>query len=359
MTKNNDQSQLQNILEQFDGKTISEVVAQITEGAYCQKKVSDFDDPGKEVEVGSENRVALEDLSAQERIVAESNFLPSSFLQEGAISQGAVARVTLKESHRGLPAGSGWGTGFLISNSLLMTNNHVIPSREFAKKVSAQFNYQTDVNGNALPVDEFRLDPDSVFYTNSALDFTIVRLSKKSRFMLRPTIGASSEFAEAQSVMQQEAILGAEERIIGDLSTRPLRPLRPDWTKFVKIFRVAGERWGHISLKSSLNYSDGQNVNVIQHPRGRRKEVALQSNLLSNVYSNHIRYTTDTEPGSSGSPVFNNSWDLIAIHHAGGEFRDGAWRSNQGVRMDRIIANIRSHYSGSATGNTILNEIGI
>jgi V8-like Glu-specific endopeptidase len=27
---------------------------------------------------------------------------------------------------------------------------------------------------------------------------------------------------------------------------------------------------------------------------------------------------TDTLPGSSGSPVFNSSWQVVALHHSGG-----------------------------------------
>jgi V8-like Glu-specific endopeptidase len=31
-----------------------------------------------------------------------------------------------------------------------------------------------------------------------------------------------------------------------------------------------------------------------------------------------LQYFTDTLPGSSGSPVFDASWDVIAVHRAGG-----------------------------------------
>ena len=30
-----------------------------------------------------------------------------------------------------------------------------------------------------------------------------------------------------------------------------------------------------------------------------------------------LRYRNNTEPGSSGSPVFNFDWQLVALHHAG------------------------------------------
>ena len=30
-----------------------------------------------------------------------------------------------------------------------------------------------------------------------------------------------------------------------------------------------------------------------------------------------MRHTVPTEPGSSGSPLFDSDWRLIALHHAG------------------------------------------
>ena len=30
-----------------------------------------------------------------------------------------------------------------------------------------------------------------------------------------------------------------------------------------------------------------------------------------------VRYTTRTEPGSSGSPCFDIDWNLVALHHSG------------------------------------------
>ncbi len=82
---------------------------------------------------------------------------------------------------------------------------------------------------------------------------------------------------------------------------------------------------------------------------------------MTEVFENRVRYTTDTEPGSSGSPVFNNRWDLIAIHHAAGRWDAGAnaWVSNEGMRMDKIIADLRNHYGGNDAGRAILEELGI
>ena len=55
-------------------------------------------------------------------------------------------------------------------------------------------------------------------------------------------------------------------------------------------------------------------VNIIQHPRGHPKRVGLRNNLLTSADENTIRYFTDTLPGSSGSPVFDDTWHVIALH---------------------------------------------
>ena len=48
--------------------------------------------------------------------------------------------------------------------------------------------------------------------------------------------------------------------------------------------------------------------------------------------SHRLQYTTDTMPGSSGSPVFNDEWHVVAIHHAGGDLV----KNSQG---DKVFAN--------------------
>jgi hypothetical protein len=45
---------------------------------------------------------------------------------------------------------------------------------------------------------------------------------------------------------------------------------------------------------------------------------AIRNNFyLGTGYVLHqLRYLTDTEPGSSGSPVLDDSWRVLALHHA-------------------------------------------
>ena len=234
----------------------------------------------------NELRPAQQELEA---IIGGSELLPAYFLVMGALRQNAVARIRLKQPHDGLPAGCGWGTGFLISPSLLITNNHVIATPEFAVHTARiQFNFENDLEGTALPVDEYDLDPDSLFLTSpdTALDYTIVRVHSHEN--------------------------------------------------------APGDHWGTIPLTTDIQFAETQQVNIIQHPQGRPKEVVLRQNRITSVLPNFLRYEADTEPGSSGSPVLNNSWQLVALHHAAGDpGPNGTYLNNEGVRIDRIIADIR------------------
>ena len=55
-------------------------------------------------------------------------------------------------------------------------------------------------------------------------------------------------------------------------------------------------------------------VNIIQHPDGQPKRVAFRNNLVSAVDDSTIRYFTDTDRGSSGAPVCDDVWRVVALH---------------------------------------------
>lgn len=60
----------------------------------------------------------------------------------------------------------------------------------------------------------------------------------------------------------------------------------------------------------------GDFVTIVQHPGGQKKQVALRDNRIVDVFDAFLHYAADTELGSSGSPVFNDQWELVALHHA-------------------------------------------
>jgi V8-like Glu-specific endopeptidase len=149
------------------------------------------------------------------------------------------------------------GSGFMVAPGILLTNHHVLPDPGAAGATIALANFETASPGVApgRPA-SVPLDPDSLFVTNAELDFT---------------------FCGVQG--------------LDFLGTIPLD-------------------------RNSPNVEALETVNIIQHPRGRPKEVALRDNRVVKIDSVVLHYACSTEPGSSGSPVFNNQWDPVALHHA-------------------------------------------
>jgi len=82
---------------------------------------------------------------------------------------------------------------------------------------------------------------------------------------------------------------------------------------------------------------------IIGHPRGYdQPQFSLQDNLFLDCDETHLHYRTPTEGGSSGSPVFNDQWQVIGLHHAGSltmsklKGEAGAYAANEALRIDYI-----------------------
>jgi V8-like Glu-specific endopeptidase len=80
---------------------------------------------------------------------------------------------------------------------------------------------------------------------------------------------------------------------------------------------------------------------IIQHPGGERKRVAYVRNQITEFDHRIVHYLSDTQTGSSGSPVFNENGRLIALHHAGGRPQEVAGkaplRKNERIRIPLIL----------------------
>lgn len=240
---------------------------------------------------------------SQERIIGTSDLFDINYLELAIAVGRAVARIQI---------GSFNATGFLVGPELLITNHHVLENEDDARRAVAQFDYQDNASGELLVRQDYRLNPGKFFVTDKALDFTI--------------IGVESVSARS-------------------------RPL-------------SGYPW--LRLIAELGKAEkGDDVNIIQHPRGGLKQIAFRRNEVIEIpdgKKDFLYYTTDTEPGSSGSPCFNDQWELIALHHSGvaeltktepkqivrtdGQvWREGIdpeglihWLGNEGARVSAIVA---------------------
>lgn len=75
-------------------------------------------------------------------------------------------------------------------------------------------------------------------------------------------------------------------------------------------------------------------VNLIGHPHGGSKRFSLQDNtvLPAECSETRLAYRSPTDPGSSGSPIFDNeSWHLVGVHRA------SATNANYGTPMKAIL----------------------
>ena len=219
-------------------------------------------------------RYAFQQHLRQGVITGESNdLLPVTFLSQGLNCAKAVAM--LRED--GMPKGS----GFLIHGGLLVTNHHLLPQPPAPGRMSVQFGWRRTEEGKLEDGVTFSLDADRFWLTSptSELDCTIVALGEL----------ASGSGAAPQPVALND---------------------RND--------------------KHALGIS----LNLIHHPNGAPQQITLRNNALLARHEQLLHYAADTDGGSSGAPVFNDSWQLVALHHGGVESDDG-W-VNEGVRISAI-----------------------
>jgi V8-like Glu-specific endopeptidase len=181
------------------------------------------------------------------------------------------------------------GTGFLIAEDLIITNHHVIESQKTAEKSTFQFNYQLGPSGKELNVQSVGALADGLFQTSpveddgvnrSALDYSVVQISE---------------------------------------APKGISPLR--------LRRGAVKR--------------DDRVTIIQHPGGSYKKISLQNNFIQFADESVVQYTTSTEPGSSGAPVISDEFEVVALHHAGGELIEPGTKRrylrNEGIRSSAIL----------------------
>ena len=83
----------------------------------------------------------------------------------------------------------------------------------------------------------------------------------------------------------------------------------------------------------------GDPLIIYQFPGGRELMMAIDTEAVIGLVWDgmRLRYRNNTEPGSSGSPVFDMTWQLVALHHAGAPGKEPV-AYNQGIPAARIRA---------------------
>jgi hypothetical protein len=82
---------------------------------------------------------------------------------------------------------------------------------------------------------------------------------------------------------------------------------------------------------------------VVGHPASGALQFSLHDSVLLDVSDDErlMHYRTPTDPGSSGSPVFNVKWEVMALHHAGSPTTPrlhgkGEYEANEGITIRAI-----------------------
>ena len=149
------------------------------------------------------------------------------------------------------------------------------------------------------------------------------------------------------------------ENQIGNFQAQVVGPVavNPDLDyALLRLNNKIGKHYGWLELDDTTPTSG--NVMVIQHPYGREKEVSRVDSEIAQYDQVVLHYYADTEPGSSGSPVFSeNGRKIIALHRAGTCREENIdtvaggckiYDFNEGVNIGLIKNQIKQYLPGCA-----------
>ena len=227
----------------------------------------------------------------------------------GAI-EGQVCRIEF-------PAGTARGTGFLIGPDRILTNQHVMAAVQQGTyppgKVAARFDYLVETDGIEVHAG-----------TPYALaDDWLIDYSPPSAQDLLAAPTADPDPTELDYAILRLAVRAGEEPVGGP--TNDPNPVLRGWVE---------------APTTEYPFDPQSALSIVQHPDGDPMQVALDTEgvLGRNGNGTRVRYTTTTQPGSSGSPCFSPDWELIALHHSGDPKYASLGRAefNQGIPITAI-----------------------
>jgi V8-like Glu-specific endopeptidase len=166
------------------------------------------------------------------------------------------------------------GTGFLLPDGSLMTNHHVLPDENTARFAKVAFDYEEDMQGQIRNQTFYQVDA-STYRSDPTLDYALVRLNPAS-------------------------------------NNTPL------------------SNWGALEPRIEPLPAVEDYVTIVQHPEGNPKQLSFDR--ISKVENDYLLYKADTLGGSSGSPVMDSNWKVLALHHGSLNKED----ANRGTLMRAI-----------------------
>jgi|GEM_PF-853422 len=236
--------------------------------------------PGADVEAPSDLPPITEDeakgmsLTPEAQIGAKDQTVSVGFLQQGWMASRSVARLLVPRFGNGKQLMDGdtpevsRGTGWLIAPDLLITSFHVIAARapdEDAPTIA-------DFEAQAM---------------NAKVEFDVIDEDAESL---------------SRTVTELVAVDASAERDFAVLRLSSLQPARPP----LRLAKAAHQRPRGFQLS--------QRVNVLQHPDGEPMRLGFRDNFVLFGNASSLSYLTDTDRGSSGAPVLDDKWQVVALH---------------------------------------------
>ena len=266
------------------------------------------------------------ELGLERKIGKTDDKLSIEFLEAGLLASKSIGRISVL-------FGDSYGTGFHVGHHVVITNHHVFNDPSQATACEFELNVEENKLGRAKRIHSYSLDPGRFFLTNKALDFTLVAVSDP----------------------------------VGE---------NPPIDHF---------GW-HVLMDVQGKIRIGDPVNIIQHPSGNDKALVVHNSHFLHLENGtdaeqYCWYTGDTEEGSSGAPVFNNRWEVVALHHKAipktnrnGDIVDHngramskqrvaenpeeiAWIANEGIRASRLVQAIKAATIGEAEQRIIRDKL--
>ncbi len=260
---------------------------------------------------------------AFERAIGKNDSVYSNFIELVKDVKQKVGRIAVKTGNKNI----GYATGFMVSECLMLTNWHVFKTIEKVADSEIQFFYELDTLGNPCSFVAFKLQSRSFYSSNKDLDYCLVAVSPMD--------------------------------ITGKKNLKDIGYLYLD------------------PALGKLGSEEQESLNIVHHPDGDYKQLSIRENLFKKITPTTIWYESDTAPGSSGSPVFNDQWQIVALHHMGigkknasGEYIDKngnvipvidgkidesrvIWIANEGIRISVILKDIFSKHTDNLVVNTL------
>jgi len=220
-----------------------------------------------------------------------------------------VARYARPVAYLHKADGTG-GTGFLVGPDLLLTNHHVLSSPADAEGCTVWFNF--NVGSAGYPSGVCGEPRGACAYACSTGGHT-------GLFVASPhlEVGVDEDHLDYALVRVDKQLSNGQ------------------W-----VDALPGDTWGYVPVVGSPFDDLNIDLTIIQHPGQAPTFMAQGQGQLRYKSDLIVQYVTDTDYGSSGSPVFNMNWELVGLHHANVTLPKGM-KGNEGIRIAAILNDLK------------------